>query len=105
VVHSGKITTGLDAVRLISSNVRQGEPGFVFWKGGTHPVILIIERRDNCWNPRIGIRETGVLDGTKMLAEPVPVRRPGVCVIGVDERDGEDVSGSDSGIGITKMGL
>jgi hypothetical protein len=46
-----------------------------------------------------------VLDGAEILAEPVPVRRPGVCMIGVDERDSTGGSGSESGIGRTKIGL
>jgi len=37
-----------------------------------------------------------------MFAEPVPVRRPGVCLMGVDERDD---TGTVSGIGKTKIGL
>lgn len=40
-----------------------------------------------------------------MFAEPVPVRRPGVCVMGVEARDTAGDSGEDSGIGMTKTGL
>jgi len=53
----------------------------------------------------MGIRVTLVRDATWMLAEPVPVRRPGVCMIGVDDRLCEGVSGTDSGTGRTKVGL
>lgn len=73
--------------------------------GGTCPALAIIERRESCWKPDIGIRAVVALDGTWTLAEPVPVRRPGVCATGVDARDVAWRSGSDSGTGSTNMGL
>lgn len=43
--------------------------------------------------------------GDCMFAEPVPVRRPGVCLMGVDEGDEVECIGTASGIGKTNIGL
>lgn len=48
------------------------------------------------------MRRLGVLVGCWMLAEPVPVLRPGEWEMGVDGRDGAGVA---SGTGRTKSGL
>ena len=44
------------------------------------------------------------VDGDCMFAEPVPVRRPGVRLMGVDEGD-DAWCGTASEIGRTKIGL
>lgn len=51
------------------------------------------------------MRGTEAVDGDCMFAEPVPVRRPGVRLMGVDERDDGWCSGTASEIGRTKIGL
>lgn len=104
LVHSGNTTTGREAVRLISSRVPFTEPESVIPKGGTLPEKVIILNKETTWNLCIGIRGT-VVDGDCMLAEPVPVRRPGVCLMGVDEWDDVECVGIASGIGKTKIGL
>jgi hypothetical protein len=61
--------------------------------------------KDTFWNPTTGLRMFGVLIGEESAAEPVPVRRPGVCVTGVEAReDGADNSTA-SQTGSTKVGL
>lgn len=45
------------------------------------------------------------VDGDCIFAEPVPVRRPGVRLMGVDERDDARYLGTASEIGKTKIGL
>ena len=50
---------------------------------GTAPVADIIDNRDTSLNPRTLERGVGVrVEGEEMAAEPVPVRLPGVMVIG-----------------------
>lgn len=61
VVHSGKTTTGLEALRRISSS---GSAAEVNQYGGAFPVCEIIDNRETCRNPVIGIREEVDLDGT-----------------------------------------
>jgi len=73
--------------------------------GGTNPVREINSRKDTCLNPRIGTRGTSVPEGTWTLADPVPVRRPGVRVMDVDVCRRTGLSGIDSGIGMTNVGL
>ena len=53
------------------------------------------------------MRGTVAVDGDCKFAElmPVPVRRPGVRLMGVDERDDAWCSGTASEIGKTKIGL
>ena len=51
------------------------------------------------------MRGTVVVDGDCMFAEPVPVRRPGVRLMGVDERDDVWCSRTASETGKTKIGL
>lgn len=53
----------------------------------------------------MGIRGTRVLEGTWTLADPVPARRPGVRVMDVDVCRRIGLSGIDSGIGMTNVGL
>ena len=56
-------------------------------------------------NPRIRERVVGVLAaGEEMAAEPVPVRRPGVLVIGVEDLESGSVSWTGSQIGSTNTG-
>lgn len=50
----------------------------------------------------MGMRRVGAWVCCWMLAEPVPVLRPGVWEMGVDGRDGAGVA---SGTGRTKSGL
>ena len=55
----------------------------------------------------VGVR----VDGDEIAAEPVPVRRPGVCVIGVDVREagvrstGCDTGSKKIGLNLAKGGL
>jgi hypothetical protein len=51
------------------------------------------------------MRGAVAVDGDCKFAGPVPVRRPGVRLMGVDERDDAWCSGTASDIGRTKIGL
>ena len=51
------------------------------------------------------MRGTVAVDGDCKFAEPVPVRRPGVLFMEVDERDDAWCSGTASEIGKIKIGL
>lgn len=51
------------------------------------------------------MRGTVAVDVDCMFAEPVPVRRPGVRLMGVDEREDAWCSGTASDIGRTNIGL
>ena len=104
LVHSGKTTSGFDALCRISSRDNTSL-GIDLSKGGTKPVIQINLKKDTCRNPRMGMRG-GVLVVGWCLTELKPERRPGVRTIGVacwGSWTGD--SGIDSGIGITKIGL
>jgi hypothetical protein len=101
VVHSGKTTSGRSTVRLMSSRDSAFAVGR---KGGTEPVACIIESREMGLKPRIRERAVGVrMDGEEIAAEPVPVRRPGVRVTGLEV---EDIAGESEGshAGNTNMG-
>lgn len=81
VVHSGKTTIGLFAsLRIVSRDVY-----VTCWVDvdGTAPVADIIDNRDTSLNPITLERGAGVrVEGEEIAAEPVPVRLPGVMVIG-----------------------
>ena len=83
VVHSGNTTIGLFALlRMASRDVY-----VACWMDvdGTAPVADIIDNRDTSLNPRTLERGVGVrVEGEEMAAEPVPVRLPGVVVIGFE---------------------
>lgn len=100
VVHSGNTTTGRAERDRMSSRVDVTGSGVV-----TRPVKLIMDRRETSLNPVMGVCAVDALGWTWMFAEPVPVRRPGVCVMGVEGRELLGVSGTVTGIGMTKTGL
>ena len=102
VVHSGNITTGLSALLLMSSSGRYCTSP---WRvAGIVPVEASILSRDTSRNPSTSERGTADRAGVEMAAEPVPVRRPGVLVIGVDEREAE-VRSTSWHTGRRKVGL
>ena len=93
---------GLSAACRISSRVLDG----VFESyGGTWPVARIMEINDTFRNPITDLRVLGVLLGDDSAAEPVPVRRPGVCVIGVETRADWTGISTASHTGRTNVGL
>lgn len=104
VVHSGNTTSGREALPLMLSNERNGDPDGEASNGGAWPVKRSIEKRDTSRNPVTGMWAVATLPGDCMLADPVPVRRPGVWVIGVDALD-ERGDGTASQTGSTKIGL
>lgn len=54
-------------------------------KGGTEPVARSMVSIETGWKPMMRERAVGVrVAGEEMAAEPVPVRRPGVRVTGVE---------------------
>lgn len=53
----------------------------------------------------MGLRTLGPLLGDDIAAEPVPVRRPGVCVTGVDAREDETGISAASHTGKMKVGF
>lgn len=73
--------------------------------GGTYPVNRMMESKEAFRNPRIGTRGAVVLLGDWTFAEPVPVRRPGVCVTGVEDLEGADSTLTVSETGSTNIGL
>lgn len=105
VVHSGNTTSGWVALPLMLSNERRGDPNGEALNGGTWPVKRSMEKRDTSRNPVIGMRAATTLLGDCILADPVPVRRPGVWVIGVDALDEKGGDGTASQTGSTKIGL
>lgn len=84
------------------SNERPFDPDTEASNGGTLPVKRSIDKSETSLNCVIEIRVTVTFAGDWILAEPVPVRRPGVWVIGVDDMDERGVA---SQIGRTKIGL
>lgn len=70
------------------------------------PVAWMIDRSDTCRKPRIWARgvDFRVL-GDEMAADPVPVRRPGVLVIGLEESVGFVGRSTGEETGSTNIGL
>lgn len=97
VVHSGKTTTGRSALLRMSSKALYDTPSCAL--RGTVPVADNMPRRETWRKPKTLERAAGArAEGEEIAAEPVPVRRPGVWVIGVDERDaGERSTASHTG--------
>lgn len=86
VVHSGKMTTGLSAFLRSSSNELNCTLSVL--DGAIHPVVWSMAISETWRYPRMLERGVGVrVEGDEIAAEPVPVRRPGVCVTGVDARE------------------
>jgi hypothetical protein len=103
VVHSGNTTTGRSELRLISSSEAGGVSDGK--KGGTDPVARNIVSIETDRNPRIRERIVAILAaGEEIAAEPVPVRRPGVLVIGVEDLESGSGSWTGSQIGSTNIG-
>jgi hypothetical protein len=101
VVHSGKTTMGRSALWRISPRLL----GFSAVRpyGGTCPVRCKIANSDTWRKPRIGFRSLKALLDVDILAEPVPVRRPGVVAVGVCEASrGTSMA---SNMGRTNIGL
>lgn len=100
VVHSGNTTMGRSAslrilLRGLASPARP-------LNGGTAPVKRRIVRRETVRKPWIGMRTDGGRDPVEIVAEPVPVRRPGVLDLDVSTR--EESFSIGAGIGRTKIG-
>jgi hypothetical protein len=64
-----------------------------------------MESKDMLWNPVTDLRVLGVLFGDDRAAEPVPVRRPGVCEIGTEVRGDWTGISTASHTGKTNVGL
>lgn len=80
VVHSGKIATGRSAfVRMASRDRTCSDTAVV---RGTRPDEATMAKSETCRKPLIGIRGAATRFGDAIFAEPVPVLRPGLLVIG-----------------------
>ena len=103
VVHSGKTTIGLLALlRIVSRELYVVCSDVV---DGVVPVADMIDSRDTSLKPRTLERGVGVrAEGEEIAAEPVPVRRPGVTVIGLELRDVAFSVVGGSHTGRTKIG-
>lgn len=101
VVHSGNTTTGRLAFRRISSKLQTFPAALV----GTWPVTASIVPRDTCRNPVMGIFGLDARFGDEILADPVPVLRPGVPVIGANFCVAESISSTALTAGRTNIGL
>lgn len=103
VVLSGKTTIGLFALLRIVSRELYMVCSVVV--DGTAPVADIIDSRDTSLKPRTLERGVGVrAEGEEIAAEPVPVRRPGVTVIGLELLDVAFSVVGGSHTGRTKIG-
>ena len=102
VVHSGKTTIDLSAACRISSRVL-GDILDAY--GGMWPVARSIESKGTLRNPMTDLRTLGALFGDDNAAEPVPVFRPGVCMMGVEAREDWVGISTASHTGKTKVGL
>ena len=93
VVHSGKTTSGRSARARSASKLSYTPPLVELYSPGTYPVAERIPSRDTRRKPRTFARGVGLrVDGEDIAAEPVPVRRPGVTLSGVEDRPEVDRS-------------
>jgi len=103
VVHSGKTTIGRSALRLMSSS--DDTVLAVGKKGGASPVAWSIDNRETGLKPRMRERAVGArTGGEEIAADPVPVRRPGVRVTGLEVEDSIAGEYRGSHAGNTNMG-
>lgn len=64
-----------------------------------------MERRETSRYPKMRVLVFVALRGDWTFADPVPVRLPGVCVMGAEGCDAREAVTGDSGMGSTKTGL
>jgi len=92
VVHSGNTINGLSALARMSSKLKASEDKSEGCRGN-RPVCLIMASNENSRKPKTSARGVGArVTGVDTAAEPVPVRRPGVRLIGEEVFDDEACS-------------